>query len=524
MAVPRLSTSSASAAQELAALLRGLLAHERDVVTDFLLYLGEFDRRGFALALGYGSLFEYCTRGLGLSGSAAYRRIASARLLRRFPAMEPLLRDGRLSPTTVTLLKDVLDEANHRDLLGQAAGLTKEQVAALVAVLRPRAATRDAVRPLPPALLVALPASALPDRTPAPTRPSPASGAPPPAPAPALVPVPVPGPSPRVLVAVQPIPPPRVESISADLRVLKVTVSKEFLDELDEVKAALSHSVPSGRFEDVVRECFRRVLAGARSKRGAVAAAPASRAVAVPAATPAATPAPSGAVVAATPAAAPAAARAVHATAPPAAAPAASRAVHATAPPAAAPAASRAVVAAAPEMVPPATASAGPQPAVAARSPAKTRAPARRAAIPAELERQVRQRDGHRCAVVGPDGRMCGSRYRLELHHRRAVARGGETSLDNLMLVCRRHNDWLARLEFGERHMARCRERPRAPAIGRGADACSSSAVLGGSPQPPRRLEARPAPDRRAARARACAGATCRAPPPRPPRPPRSQG
>jgi hypothetical protein len=161
MAVPRLAPSPTVAAQQLAGLLRGLLSHERTTRTDFLVYLEEFDRRCFALTLGYGSLFDYCTRGLGLSSSAAYRRIATARMLRRFPELEPMLRDGRLSTTTATLLKDVLTEANHRELLAQAAGLSKDQVEALVAVLRPKSAPRDSVRPLPPARVVALPAAAL---------------------------------------------------------------------------------------------------------------------------------------------------------------------------------------------------------------------------------------------------------------------------------------------------------------------------------------------------------------------------
>jgi len=210
MPVPRLSTPPAMAAQELAALLCGLLSHERHTVTEFLLHLVEFDRRGFALALGYGSLFDYCTRGLGLSSSAAYRRITAARLLRRFPVIEPMLRDGSMSPTTLTLLKDVLDERNHRELLARAAGLGKEQVAALVAVLRPKAAPRDSIRPLPPARLIALPAAAVLS-------------------APASAAAAVPGPAapaaataeaPEILVAVQPVPPPRLEPISADLGVL----------------------------------------------------------------------------------------------------------------------------------------------------------------------------------------------------------------------------------------------------------------------------------------------------------------
>src|SRR5512138_1755386 len=104
MAVPHLSTEPAGAARELGALLSELRAHERAIVVEFLVHLGEFDRRGCALALGFGSSFAYCTRGLGLSSSAAFRRLTAARLMRRFPIAEGMLRDGRLSPTTLTLL------------------------------------------------------------------------------------------------------------------------------------------------------------------------------------------------------------------------------------------------------------------------------------------------------------------------------------------------------------------------------------------------------------------------------------
>ena len=413
MAVPRLSAPPATAAQELAALLRGLLSHERDIVADFLVYLAEFDRRGFAVALGYGSLFAYCTRALGLSSSAAYRRITAARLLRRFPVLEPMLRDGRLSPTTVSLLKDVLVPATHRELLARAAGLSKEQVAALVALLRPKAAPRDSVRPLPPARLVALPSAAVdvpaPSTTPA-TRL--ADGA-------------------QVLVAVQPIPPPRVEPITADLRVLKVTVTREFLAELEEVKAALSHTVPSGRFEEVVRACFRVVLAPHRRRCGRTAAA--------------VTPTTATATTA----------------------PATTAAATATA------------------ATPGTDVESGTSAPSTANAAGAVRASGR-VPVPAEVERQVRQRDGNRCATVGPDGHVCGSTYQLELHHLRAVARGGQTTVDNLILACRRHNDWLARLEFGEAHVARCKRRRRAePAAGGGPRGTAAGGSRPGGAGPP---------------------------------------
>jgi hypothetical protein len=47
------------------------------------------------------------------------------------------------------------------------------------------------------------------------------------------------------------------------------------------------------------------------------------------------------------------------------------------------------------------------------------------AAIPAEVRRQVWERDGGRCAFTGPDGRRCGSRWKLEVDHVMPPSRGG---------------------------------------------------------------------------------------------------
>ncbi len=50
-----------------------LRSKEREVVLKFLIHLGEFDKRKVYLSLGYSSFFDYCTRKLGYSESAAYR-------------------------------------------------------------------------------------------------------------------------------------------------------------------------------------------------------------------------------------------------------------------------------------------------------------------------------------------------------------------------------------------------------------------------------------------------------------------
>jgi hypothetical protein len=69
--------------------------------------------------------------------------------------------------------------------------------------------------------------------------------------------------------------------------------------------------------------------------------------------------------------------------------------------------------------------------------------------VPAEVKRAVFLRDLGRCAFVGTQGRRCGERAFVEFHHRRPYAAGGEATVDNIELRCRRHNGLEARLYFG---------------------------------------------------------------------------
>ena len=68
--------------------------------------------------------------------------------------------------------------------------------------------------------------------------------------------------------------------------------------------------------------------------------------------------------------------------------------------------------------------------------------------IPAEVKRAVWVRDLGRCAFVGTDGRRCNERGFVEFHHVRPYAAGGETTVENIQLRCRRHNGYEARVFF----------------------------------------------------------------------------
>lgn len=72
--------------------------------------------------------------------------------------------------------------------------------------------------------------------------------------------------------------------------------------------------------------------------------------------------------------------------------------------------------------------------------------------IPESIKRQVRIRDEGHCAYVAPDGRRCESRDFLEYDHIQPWALGGPSDrVDNIRLLCRPHNQRLARRRFGPR-------------------------------------------------------------------------
>ena len=77
--------------------------------------------------------------------------------------------------------------------------------------------------------------------------------------------------------------------------------------------------------------------------------------------------------------------------------------------------------------------------------------------IPAQVRRQVFERDEGACAFVDARGRRCVSKWRVEFHHRGPYARGGTHDPENIELRCRGHNQYEAELDFGTAFMERRR-------------------------------------------------------------------
>jgi hypothetical protein len=116
--------------------------------------------------------------------------------------------------------------------------------------------------------------------------------------------------------------------------------------------------------------------------------------------------------------------------------------------------------------------------------PRPQREPARGRHIPAEVRRRVRQRDQDRCTFVSATGHRCEARKYLEYDHIEPVARGGNSTVENLRLRCRTHNQYEAELAFGAGFMHEIRERARRAARrGDVAEAARSDAQSGAAPR-----------------------------------------
>jgi hypothetical protein len=202
-----------------------LRGEERAILVEFLVLLGELDRRQVIAGLGFSSTFDYLVRHLGYSKASTFRRTQAAKLVTRFPLVVEYLRDGRVGLTALVELRDVLTEENHVQVLDRAAGRSIEDVQVLAASLAPRPAPKESFRRVPEKLACASSAAELNLAC--------ASSA-------------------AELKAVAEPKPAKLEPISEALRVLRVTVGQAFADKLDRLRALTSHTMPGATIEQLL--------------------------------------------------------------------------------------------------------------------------------------------------------------------------------------------------------------------------------------------------------------------------------
>jgi hypothetical protein len=386
-----------------------LLRAERTAAADFLLALADFDRRRGWEPLGHASLFAFLRVELGLSRSAAFWRLSAARLLQRFPEVIEPLRDGRLCLSTTAELAKALTEENLADVLPRYFRLSAREAAEVTAALLPReqpplrtvvtdlASERRSVMVVPVApASPGAPAGVLAQTA---TR---TFGA-------VLTSEPILNHPARVAA-----PRDDVEPLTADLRRLHVTVSRQFLKKLDAARDGLSHSIPGASTEQVLEAALDLLLEKQARARGQVKrprttlpTTPLTQTAPPPQTTPQTAPRPS-------------------------------QAASATGEPL----------------------QEGSPLALVLTEPPPHRRDGPRETIPAAVRRAVWERDQGRCVWPLDGGGRCGSTHRLELDHLLPWARWGTPTVDGLRLLCHPHNSLAAKVAFGTRCVERYTARP----------------------------------------------------------------
>jgi len=118
--------------------LDGFASNSRAALVGLLVHLGEVQERRIHLQLAYRSPNELCMERFGMSEGEAFRRVAAARLARRYPTILDRLQRGEVSLSTVVLLRHYLTPENHRELLDDVARKSTKAVEKYLAARFPR--------------------------------------------------------------------------------------------------------------------------------------------------------------------------------------------------------------------------------------------------------------------------------------------------------------------------------------------------------------------------------------------------
>src|SRR5215468_3257753 len=134
---------------EIVAELKDLLSRERITLVPILENIAKIEERKLYLELGYDSMWAFLKRELGQSEAMIHYRLASSRMLRRFPQVAEPLRDGRLCMTVLASLARVLTEENVDELIAEAMGKPTNEVKRIVRRLDPKPVPKDVTTQAP---------------------------------------------------------------------------------------------------------------------------------------------------------------------------------------------------------------------------------------------------------------------------------------------------------------------------------------------------------------------------------------
>lgn len=174
--------------------LKSLRGVEKKTTVDILHYLREVESRRLHNERGYSSMFEFCTKELGYEESQAHRRISAARLLREFPELDQKIESGALTLTSLGQAQTFFRKEKS----------SKPEKSKILKVLENKS-TREVEREL-------------------------------------------------VKLSPNPIPSENKRQITEDLTSATITLDRETVERLDQIKNLLSHKNPYMNYSQLVKE------------------------------------------------------------------------------------------------------------------------------------------------------------------------------------------------------------------------------------------------------------------------------
>ncbi len=95
--------------------LERLVPYERKLIAVVIEHIAEVERRRLYLEWDFTSLYEYLTRGLGYSESAAYRRMQAARAMIQMPEIKEELENGSLNLSQISLAQTAIKQEQKKN-------------------------------------------------------------------------------------------------------------------------------------------------------------------------------------------------------------------------------------------------------------------------------------------------------------------------------------------------------------------------------------------------------------------------
>ena len=176
--------------EELIARLRGHVGKGNVWCATLIAYLVEVDERRLDRVHACSSMWDFCTRKLGMSEGEAHRRIAAARTVQRFPQVLGYIERGEVHLCALYALRKHMTNDNVDELLREASGKSTRDVEKMVAARFPRPDVPACLEPVAPQALLS-PTSPVPVAMPSNAAPAWSLSL-------AASPVPASGPTPRV--------------------------------------------------------------------------------------------------------------------------------------------------------------------------------------------------------------------------------------------------------------------------------------------------------------------------------------